>query len=231
MTENTNEGIFNFTQPIRAVWINVIKPRAYMENGKEKGEPKYDSNFIWLPDHPDFATLKARAVAVAKAKWPGRDIAADYKAGEIKMPWSAGEKLIDRKTKKLAKVGKTYDGKQDFLKGNFILKASSKYQPRLSIIANGKVLDLNEDTAKAHGSKFYSGVECLAQINLVAYDGKKEDDKDGVTAYLNMLLSLNKGEKIGGSAPSAAEVFSGYVGTVTDLDPTAGAALDDEIPF
>jgi hypothetical protein len=232
MTERDTTGIFSFTAPVTAVWVNVIKPRSFKEkaNGQEKGEPKYDCMFLFKEDHPDFTTLKQRAVAVCKAKWPGLDIPAAYKAGDIRMPWITGDKLIERKTKKLTKEGKTYDGGYDFLAGNICIKSSSKYQPRLSVIANGNVLDLTEDTIAAHKGKFYGGVLCLPQVNLVAYDAKKDDDKDGVTTYLNMMLSLNKGEKIGGSGgPSAAEVFKGYVGTMTTMDPTAGAGMDDDL--
>src|SRR5689334_13051089 len=109
MTEQSNEGLFSFTTPLRGFYVNVTKARAYKENGKEKGEPKFDSSFFWAPDHADFATLKARAVAVAKAKWPGRDIPADYKSGELRMPWMTGDRFLERRIKKLSKVGKEYD--------------------------------------------------------------------------------------------------------------------------
>lgn len=232
MTERTNEGIFNFTNPARGLFVNVITPRAYQENGKAKGEAKYDLTVFFAPDHADFAALKARAVAVAKAVWPGRDIAADYKNGEIRMPWIMGEKWLDRQLKKLQKKGKEYAGQYDFLKGNVLLKTGSKYRPGLAVINSGKVIDLEDSTIAVHKGKFYSGVELLVQVNLVAYDAKKEDDKDGITAYVNKVLSVNKGEKIKiGNSQSAAEVFAGYVGTVTNVDPTAGADLDDEIPF
>ena len=52
-------------------------------------------------------------------------------------------------------------------------------------------------------------------------DGKKQ-----VSAYLNMVLSLNKGQRLGATR-SAAEVFKGYAGQMTNIDPTD----DDDIPF
>lgn len=235
MTEENTGFFFKFESAlVTAVWVNVIKPRAYKENGVEKGEPKYDCNFIWKPDHPDFVRLKAAAVAAMKAKWPSRDIRADFNAGEIKVPWQSGEAAIEKRTKKLAKKGQQYDGKLDFLKGHYVLKAASKYRPKLSIVHNGGILDLiTDDLVAAHAKKFYGGVQCLAELQLWPYDGKKDDDKDGVTAYLKYVLSANKGEKIGGEGGQrpASEVFKGYVGTLTDVDPTAGQNLDDDIPF
>ena len=47
-----------------------------------------------------------------------------------------------------------------------------------------------------------------------------------VSAYVQMVLTLNKGERIGGARP-AGEVFRGYVGQVSNEDPTAGSDIGD----
>lgn len=230
MAEKSQEGLFSFTAPVAFIWPALFEPRKFGKKGQEKGEPKYSSTILFPPDHPDFTAMKQRALAVAKLRWPGRDIAADYKARELRMPWKTGDSELDRFVKKLTNDGKTYDGSRDFLKGSVVLKATSKFQPRLSVIANGKIVDLEEGSFAAHKSKFYSGVEGLAQINLVTYNAIDENAKDGVTAYLNLVLTLGKGAKRGGgTGPVASEVFKGYVGTSTEEDPTGG--LDDEIPF
>jgi hypothetical protein len=76
-------------------------------------------------------------------------------------------------------------------------------------------------------SKFYNGCYVVASLNFVPYEG---DDDDGVTAYLDAVLWVKDGPKIGGV--SAAEAFKGYIGTVSGEDPTGGqSTLDDEIPF
>ena len=228
MTEANTTGLFNFTAPAVLVFPNLFEAKKFKKNGKEAGEAKYGGTLILSPDHADLAALKARAIAVAKAKWPGRDLQADFKNGELRMPWQSGDKLAEKRVKKLTNAGKDDDGKGDFQKGKVVIKTSSKYQPRLSVINAGKIVDLEESTFTAHKSKFYSGTQVLAQVNLVPYDGVGEDGKDGVTAYLNMVLTLNKGERIGGSGPAASEVFKGYVGNVTDEDPTGGNLDDNE---
>jgi hypothetical protein len=73
--------------------------------------------------------------------------------------------------------------------------------------------------------KFYFGVEVLPQFNFVAYDGVG-NNLDGVTAYLNMVFTTNKGKRLSGGA-SAAETFKGYAGHTSTEDPTAGGG--DEI--
>lgn len=233
MAERNTTGIFSFTSPVKFIWPHVFEPRKFMgKNGVAKGDAKYDGTLLFPPDHPDFVPLKQLAVTVAKAKWPGLDIPAAFKARELRMPWQNGDHTVERRTADLKKQNKTYDGGLDFLKGNVTIKVSSKYQPRLSIFANGRIVDLEEGTFAAHKAKFYSGVEILAQVNLVPYDKVGEEGKDGVTAYLNLVFSTGKGEKMGGgNGPIASEVFKGYVGTATAEDPTGGAGLDDDIPF
>ena len=216
MSEDKDQGIYNLTSPVQSVFPNLIEPRAVGPKGKEQGKPKYSLNFVFDPDSEDLAKLKSLAAKLAKAKWPSRDLK------ELRFPFSNGDKLADKQKAK---------GKDaEFYRGKVVLVSRSQYEPRLSVIQNGGITDLEGDARVAAKGKFYHGVEVLAQVNLVAYDGVGEDGKDGVTAYLNMVLSTNKGDKLSGGA-SAAEVFSGYAGVSTTEDPTEGSDLDDEIPF
>lgn len=219
-------GIVNINTPVVMAFPSVTEARAFKRAGKEKGEPKFSASFVFPPEHPDFAIIKQTAIALAKAKWPGKDLSAEYKAGNFKMPWEAGDKLADKRLAKIKDAGKAIDDKGDFQRGNFIVKASSKFAPRLAYIENGKIsADLEGAGITAHKGKFYFGVKVLAQINLVAYDGVGEDGKDGVTAYLNLVLSTNTGTRLAGGA-SASEVFKGYAGTMSTENPTGGAELD-----
>lgn len=218
------EGVVRGTEPTTLTFPNLDKPRAVERNGKPTGEPKYSANFEFEPSAADLAAIKAEAVKVAKAKWPGRDIGAEYKAGTIRMPWSSGDKLADKAKAK----GKD----REFSRGKTVLTSRSKYQPILSYIENGKIVDIDGSTPQGLATikrVFYSGVQTLAEWNLQAYDAVSEDGKDGVTAYLNRVLSLGKGTRLTGGQ-SSAEVFKDYIGTATDEDPGLGD-LDDEIPF
>lgn len=227
----TPESIFNLTVPVVLAHPHLLEAVKFKgKNGKETGEPKYSGSFIFPENNPDIGGLKAKALAVGKAKWPGRDLVADAKERTFAFPFSNGNALIQKRIKTLKDKNKEYTGDADFQKDAIVLKSSSKFQPRLSIIENGKVIDLTEETIKVHKNKFYFGVFALAQFNFVAYDGVGQNP-DGVTAYLNMVLSLNRGEKLTSGGPSAAEVFAGYAGSLSGEDPTTGLGMDDDIPF
>lgn len=217
--QDKDAGRFTATSDITLTFPNLQTAKAVMKNGKAVGEPKFSGNFEFDPAIPAEKSLldacKAKAAAVAKAGWPGRDLS------ELQFPFESGTKLADKAKEK----GKD----REFSRGKAVLTARSKYQPRLSIIQDGKVVDLEGDAITAHMKQFYSGARVLFQVNFQAYDAVNDGAKDGVTAYLDMVLSTNKGKRLTGGA-SAADTFKGYVGTTSQEDPTKGD-LDDEIPF
>jgi hypothetical protein len=209
-----NEGVISITKPVILTFPNLDEARAVKgPNGKPSGEPKFSANFEIEADHEDLAALKARAVAVAKAKWPGRDLK------ELAFPFSSGDKLADKA------AAKKKD--REFSRGKAVLVSRSKFQPNLSVVEGGKIVEIDGNDKGKVKKLFYSGVRVLAQFNFTAYDGVGANP-DGVTAYLNKVLSLNQGTRLTGGA-SSAEVFKDYIGAATDYDPTEG--LDDEIPF
>jgi len=218
MSDTQNQGLYSLTVPVPMYHPNLHEARAFGKKGKESGTPKFSANFAFEPDSEDLKAMKAIAGKIARAKWPERPFS------ELQFPFTDGNKLVE-KAKKAGKDG-SYNA------GKVIVAARSKYEPRLSGIENGKPVDYEGDARKAAKTKFYFGVEVLAQLNFVAYDGVG-NNPDGVTAYLNMVFTTNKGKRVAGGA-SAAEVFKGYVGTSSTVDPTGGAGkpgLDDEIPF
>lgn len=244
MASNQVDGLYTLTVPVVMAHPSLITARAFKRNGQEKGEPKFGASFIFDPESVDIKAMKAKAVAVAAAKWPGRQCAAESKVtfkdetvdGQVvkvkvnptfKFPFTSGDVIADKRVEKLKKEGKEDDKKGDFQRGKVVVKTASKFAPRLAVIVNGKPTDLTEDTTKAHSSKFYFGVKVLAQFNFVPYDKVGEDGTDGVTVYLNSVLSLNTGEKLSSGGQSAAETFKGYVGQASEEDPTAGTGADN----
>jgi hypothetical protein len=227
-------GIVTVNTPVVSVLNNLVEARRFKDaQGKEQGDPKYGSVLVFDKEHPNLNAIKEAAVAIAKAKWPGRDVGADYKAKLLKMPWRNGDDWIARNAAKLAKKGKEDDHKYDYMAGKVVLKSASKFRPRLSFIENGKITpDLDDAGIQRHKAKFYNGVEALVEINLVAFDAVKEGDADNITAYLNIFCSTNTGKRVGGGR-SASEAFAGYAGKAKPEDPTKGDpdGLDDEIPF
>lgn len=216
--KKNDDGVFNLTKPVIMAHPNLFEARAFGKKGKESGTPKFSANFIFEPDSEDLKGLKSLAVKVARGRWPDRDLKT------LSFPFANGDKLADKR-----KAAGKSDG--EFNRGKVVIAARSKFEPRLSAIENGKMIDYDGDARIKAKNKFYFGVFALAQFNFVPYDGVA-NNPDGVTCYLNMVFSTNKGERLSGGA-AAAEVFKGYVGHSTTEDPTAGqkTSLDDEIPF
>lgn len=223
MTDTQDKVFFKTTQPHRALYLNALKARgAKLKNGKES-EPKFDATLMIASDSPDYAGLRSAILAAAAQKWPGRNVGSDIKAGQFNIPITDGDRHADKEKAK----GKD----RETARGSKLVKASSKFQPTLCVIANGAVVDLTTpELVTMHEKKFYPGVQVAVEIELVPYEAVRDGENDGVSARLYKVLSLNKGDRLGGSVRTGAEVFKEYAGMVSDEDPTGGD-LDDEIPF
>ena len=231
MADSNTDGIYNLTQPVVASFLQVLEPKAFIENGKAKGDPKYSINLNFPTDSEDLKAIKALAMKLFRAQFPNQPLNATLENGEkialAVFPFASGDKLADLRAEK---------GKKDseYMRGKVVLTSRSKYEPRLSYIDKGKIIDLENDVAKqAAKGKFFNGVEVLAQINLVPYAAVGQNGKPGVTAYLNMVVSTGKGTRVSGGQ-TASEAFKGYVGAVSAEDPTGPGAdeiMDDEIPY
>lgn len=207
--ENKVDGRVALIKPVRALFCNVMTARKFKKNGKEVGEAKYDATLVL--DADDIKAVKDKAIAVAKAKWPSRDLK------ELKFPFKKAETVAAKQKARNKDVSIYTDG-------TFILSARSKYEPQLSYLDGKNVVEFTEANRALAKSKFYNGCYVVAQLNFVPYEG---DDDDGVTAYLDQVLWVKDGPKIGGV--SASEAFKGYIGTVSGEDPTGGEdnTLDD----
>ncbi len=204
------------TEFVLTSFPNVMEPKAVKKNGKPTGDAKYSHNYEFLPDSADLKALKAEAVAAAKERWPGRDLK------ELTFPFHKGDKLAD----KAASQGKA----REWSRGREVLVARSKFEPQLSVVEGGKIVEYEGDRRPQAKKFFYNGVLCLAQFNFQAYEGVG-NNPDGVTCYLNMVCSSNKGTKLSGGGGNAAETFKGCIGLSSAEDPTLGMDDDDEVPF
>ena len=214
--------------PVVMIFPAVVTPRAY--KGKE-GSEAYSGTFVFPPDHPDLAKFKGSIVAVAKEKWPGRDIGKDYAAKQFMLPFRKGDLLVEDRKKQLLAKGKEYKGENDFLLGTLVVKASTKkFPPQLGYwdSVQKKWIDLDDSNKKANESKFFFGAEALVEFNLSAYDKVNSTALDGVTAYLQKVYVTGKGKRLTGGEPGS-QTFSAYVGHASDQDPTQG--MNDEMPF
>lgn len=214
MSEANEDGRIKSTSPVTLTFPNLDEPRAVQRNGKATGKAKYSVNGEFSPDHADLALFKAKAVAVARAKWPGVDLKT------LKFPFTSGDQLADKA------AAKKKD--REFSRGKAVFTARTEFQPTLSILKGGAVIDIDGEDKAAIKKRFYSGVDVLLEVAFTAYDPVGEDGKPGVNAYVNKVLSLGRGKRLTGGA-SSEETFKEYIGQQSDYDPTAG--LDDEIPF
>lgn len=209
-----NEGRIKNTVPEVMSFPNLDEPRAVKRNGKETGKKKYSVNLELDPDSDTLKAFKAMAVSVARARWPGVDLAT------LKFPFTGGDKLADKAKER----GKD----REFSRGKVVFTARTEFQPNLSTLKGGKIVDLDGEDKGQIKKLFYNGTKVLAEFQFKAYDAVQEDGKPGVNAYVNKVLSLNQGTRLTGGA-SSEEAFKAYIGSVSDYDPTDG--LDDEIPF
>lgn len=224
---------FTMTAPASMLYPTVIEPKAYAPPGtkaKPDAKKSHSISFYMAPDHPDVVGMKGSLVAAAKAKWPGLNISEEIKAGNLQLPFTTGEKLVAKRTKKLTAAGKADDHKLDFLLGKVVFKASSDFPVALGVRVKGQGdIDVTAENKGIHKESFYTGCLGLGAFSYRAYDAIKDGDKPGVKAYLDMVHSLNHGPRIKIDGKSAADTFKGVAGASVTEDPTDG--MDAEIPF
>lgn len=217
------DGIYGLTIPVVMTWPNLFEARQYKENGIAKGEPKFSADFIFTPDNEDMKAIKTLVGGLAKNAWPDRPFflttVEGVKIPNIALPWKSGNERADKL--------KTADKPDDHLRDKIVLKASSKHQPVLAYIKNGKKFICDNPTALASAKdKFYNGVKVYAEFNFAIREKKGDSGIPGITAYLNGVLSTCEGTKLSGGR-SATDMFKGYVGSVSAEDPTAPGAGED----
>lgn len=230
--EKTKAQSFSFTTSVRGAYADIIKPRAFQENGKPKGEPRFGCTFLVAPDSPDLARLKAEVTKVFQAAMPGLKLVPrrltqeEVDAGnvaEVQVPWHDGTRYAD----KLKAKGK--DG--EIFRGCILVKSSSKFRPALALIENKGVLDLNtEEVIAAKAGLFYSGAWYVPSFGINYYKGKKEGEPNGVNLFLDGILYVKGDTRLGGRQADAKTTFAGYIGSIKDENPLGGE-MDDEIPF
>lgn len=244
---------FNFTTAHRVSYADIMIPSTYV-----KGKPKimgpgpnarYTATFVIDPtpqmatvdskeiDMSDLGRLKREVIKMLNAHNStgkklkiGRLTEEQEQASshvEVQVPWKDGSKEAD-KIKAKGKDGEVF-------RGQTLLKASSKYQPALAAIENKQIVEFTTEEAIAAAKKFfYSGAYMVPSVGLHWYKGD-EGKPDGVSLYLNGVLFAKHGPRLGGRTQNAAETFKGYIGQISQEDPTGGYAaeneLDDEILF
>jgi hypothetical protein len=220
---------FSFQTPHVCSYSDVLEARRFKKNGVEQGDPKFGGTFVVAPDNPDYLKLKAEIVKLLQAHAPGMKVIANRRltqeeadsgtAIEVNVPWKDGTKFADAEKAK----GKN----AEYARGNILLKASSKFQPALAAIENKNVLEFTTPEGIASSKKFfYSGAYLVPSFGLHWYKGDA-NKPNGVSLYLNAAMFVKHGPRLVIAQKSAAEAFKGYIGSISEEDPTAGAPVDE----
>lgn len=204
MTKNKEDHTFTLTVPVRMTFVNLIAPRAF----KPGAEPKFGATFLLPQDNADVPGLKNLISRVYSEAFPGKAIEG------ARVPLRSGESQADRAKAR----GKDFE----LARGNWVMGASSGYQPVLSVILNGKWTDLtdDDDLITQYGGQFYSGTDARASFFFKKYE--ITETNWGVTAYLQNVASYNRGTKLG--TASGASRFGEVTGHVTEENPEAAVS-------
>jgi hypothetical protein len=217
-------------------YADILEARKFKKNGVEQGEAKFGGQFLMDPtpnivngvDESDLARLKREITKMLQAKAPGKKLVPRRmtqdeldggNAVEVQIPWADGTVFADKEKAK----GK--DG--EYARGKIIVKAKSNFQPAMAVaLSKTEVYDVKTVEQFATAAKyFYSGAILLPTFGLHWYSGIKPGDPMGVGLYLNTVVFIAHGTKLGGGGQrSAAETFKGYVGAISEEDPTGGVA-------
>lgn len=167
-------------------------------------------------------TLKAKALeaaAEAQKVYP----AFNLDPSKLQMPFKNGTVFADKMKDRAAKDPSKKP--MEWFRGFALLKATgtAKFPPKMAQIHNGAIVDVPAD-------KFYPGAFVYAAVSFKGYEGQEQGplvDGErssvpfyGVKAYLNAVLFVKDGDRLGGGGGrSAADTFKGVVGQKTQVDP------------
>lgn len=218
-------------QPSRLIYSSIVEPSA--PEGT-RAEPKYSATFgIGEVDLKELVRIMVEAMKAETGEFTAPD---DYYLAAIssqKAIMRATEKAkldmagkpaevaskIQTKIEARCKLYEPYAG---------ILTSSSKFLPGLAKLEGGKIVDIDPSEhglALAGKDLFYRGAYVVPQIELQAYRKKTIDAKSGVTGFLQRVLFIKNGEKLGNDKGSSVAAFSSFNG-YSDVDPTADATDD-----
>ena len=222
------------SKPARLLFANITEksvPRTAMN-----AEPKFSGTFG--VEKEDFEALVKHMVTAVQSELGSFTKPDDYylacMSGETAAKRALAKAELDAQGKpadeafKIKEKAERYATMYRQYAG--VLTASSKFDVSLAKLDGGKIIDITQphDIAQAGKDCFYPGAYVVPSIELSAYRRKSLDAKDGVTAFLQNVLFVRKGERIGGGSVPNSSVFGSYAG-YSDVDPTAMAPEPDAV--
>jgi len=191
--------------PVRLLFPNVFQPQPVVINGKTQGDPIYSALLLVREDQ--FNPFMEYAKAVAEAKFGSDAIQS------LAFPFKRGSEE-KAKAEQKGKDGSIFEGM-------WVVKATTKHQPT--------VVDQNLNyIPEIQSSRVYNGVEAYTELNFTSYDGIGANP-NGIKAYLNKVLSMETGERLGGR--SAKDAFGDVAGKTVNEDVSGGQGGGQGLPI
>jgi len=158
----------------RVSYVHLKEPTA-IEAGQQK---KYDVTFLIDKDHPDVERIKNVIKNAYKQEENGKFKNIKMTSSKLWIPLRDGDEWLEEHPD-----AHEYEGK-------YFLRASSVSQPAVFSKEKDEIFDLDE---------VYSGCYCRGVIVAYAFDNKSK----GVAFFLNSLMKIKDGERLGGFSASA----------------------------
>lgn len=162
------------TGKCRISYAHIKEPNSFDEGG----EKKYSVTLLIPKDSPDVAKIKAAIKAAYEANKESMFKGLPLSSPKMWNPLRDGDEHLEENPDRTE------------YEGCYFLKASSKSQPQVFDIDKQEIFDLDE---------VYSGCYCRAVIVCYPFNNKSK----GHGFYLNSLMKIEDGERLGGFTASA----------------------------
>ena len=157
----------------RVSYVHIKEPVAF-----EDSDPKYDTTFLIPKDSPDVPKIKAAIKAAYDANKESLFKGLPLTSPKLWSPLRDGDEWLEEHPDAVE------------YEGVYFLKAASKSQPKAFDADKQEILDLDE---------IYSGSYCRGVIVCYPFNNKSK----GFGFYLNSVMKIEDGERLGGFEASA----------------------------
>lgn len=173
MAKGTNNPFKLVLGKHRITYAHIKEPAKFKDDDGKEGEAKYDVTFLIPKNHPDVQRIKDVVKAVYTANKESLFKGLPMTSKNFWNPLRDGEEWLEGHPE-----ATEYEGM-------YFLKASSKSQPAVFDADKQEIIDLDE---------VYSGCYCRGVIAGWGFNKKSK----GVSFFLNSLMKIEDGERLGG---------------------------------
>lgn len=220
--EYVNDVYLGLVEPVRVAFTPAL---AEARKVGGRGDPKFEVQVIFPPDHPDYLPMKKATADIARKKFGANVNIRD----DLRLKFVNGDEEyeINANNPDAAKA-KEYPQ----LQGQIVLKLRSKNPITVfdTRVRDARGIPVEITDKEAIRSTIYAGCYVSMKLTFATYDAPDRTSKPGVTIYPEQICFVKDGERLSSGGKSDGGGFAAVQGAVSDEDPT-GSELDDEIPF